>query len=199
MKSKRFFILLFLGILFATGCQDPEARRPIRKSSGSFIKESVVRNKKLVAEEEKLIDSVIKSNPDKKYYASKRGYWYTYEIKNEKDTLRPKRGDVAFFEYEINDLKGNVIYTALELRPQDYLVDKQEIMIGLRDGIKLMRKNEKITFLFPSHIAYGYLGDKNRIGANVPIMCTVTLNDFAKENDLKKIKKENNSSITNNQ
>ncbi|PKP15054.1 MAG: gliding motility-associated peptidyl-prolyl isomerase GldI, partial [Bacteroidetes bacterium HGW-Bacteroidetes-23] len=62
-----------------------------------------------------------------------------------------------------------------------------------RDGIKLMRKNEKVTFLFPSHIAYGYLGDKNRIGPNVPIMCTVTLTDFEKESDLKKIKKENNS------
>ena len=193
MKAKIFYSLLFFGMLFAIGCQDSEARRPIQQASGSFMKESVVRNKKLVANEEKLIDSIIKSNPTKEYLASKKGYWYTYELKNETDTLRPKRGDVAFFEYEINDLKGNVIYTALELRPQDYLVDKQEIMIGLRDGIKLMRKNEKVTFLFPSHMAYGYLGDKNRIGPNVPIICTVTLTDFEKETELKKIKNENNS------
>ena len=73
----------------------------------------------------------------------------------------------------------------------NYLVDKQEIMIGLRDGIKLMRKNEKVSFLFPSHIAYGYLGDKNRIGSNVPIICTVTLTDFKKESI---IKNNNNSS-----
>jgi gliding motility-associated peptidyl-prolyl isomerase len=192
MKSKILNSLLFFGILFAIGCQDTIARRPKQHSSGSFMKESVVRNKKLVASEEKLIDSIIKSNPDKEYIASQKGYWYTYEIKNENDTLRPKRGDVAFFEYEIYDLTGNIIYTALELRPKDYLVDKEEIMIGLRDGIKLMRKNEKITFLFPSHIAYGYLGDKNRIGPNVPIICTVTLNDFQKESDLKKIKSENN-------
>jgi gliding motility-associated peptidyl-prolyl isomerase len=191
MKA-RIFIILF-GIFFAIGCQDPEARRPIQKSSGSFMKESVTRNKKLIASEEKLIDSIMKSNPDKEYLASKKGYWYTYEIKNQADTLRPKRGDVAFFDYEINDLKGNIIYTALELRPQDYLVDKQEIMIGLRDGIKLMRKNEKVTFLFPSHIAYGYLGDKNRIGPNVPIMCTVTLTDFGKESELKKVKNSSNN------
>lgn len=196
MKAKRYIFLLFFGMLFANSCHEPEARRPIRKTSGSFMKESVVRNKKLIAGEEKVIDSIIKSNPEKKYFASKKGYWYTYENRNEVDTLRPQRGDVAFFEYEINDLKGNVIYTALELRPQDYLVDKQEILIGLRDGIKLMRKNEKVTFLFPSHLAYGYLGDKNRIGPNTPIMCTVILNDFSKESDLKKIKKD---SISNNQ
>ncbi|MDD2986090.1 gliding motility-associated peptidyl-prolyl isomerase GldI [Flavobacterium sp.] len=186
MKAKLFLILLCFGLLFVFGCQEPEARRPIQKSSGSFMKESVNRNKKLISEEEKIIDSIIKSQPQNKFYSSEKGYWYTYDIRNEKDTLTPKRGDMAYFDYEIYDLKGNVIYTALELRPQDYLVDKQEIMLGIQDGIKLMRKNEKVTFLFPSHIAYGYLGDKNRIGPNIPIRCTVTLTDFIKENELQK-------------
>jgi hypothetical protein len=49
-----------------------------------------------------------------------------------------------------------------------------------------MRKNEKVTFLFPSHIAYGYLGDKNRIDPNVPILCLVTLTDFKPESELQK-------------
>lgn len=184
MKLNYFTFLLFFGMLFAYSCKEPEARKPVYKSSGSFMKESIVRNKKLIVAEEKAIDSIIKNNPEKKYLASEKGYWYTYEIQNQQDTLRPKRGDVAFFDYEIFDLKGNIIYTALELRPQNYLVDKQEIMIGLRDGIKLMRKKEKVSFLFPSHIAYGYLGDKNRIGPNVPIICTVTLNDFKKEREI---------------
>jgi len=52
---------------------------------------------------------------------------------------------------------------------------------GLRDGIKLMHKNETITFLFPSHMGYGYHGDNRRIGHNQPLICTVTLNDFADE------------------
>ena len=186
MKTKLFLFILLFGLLFVFSCQEPEARRPIQKSSGSFMKESVNRNKKLISEEEKMIDSIIKSHPDKKYFASDKGFWYTYEIRNEIDTLSPIRGDMAYFDYEIYDLKGNLIYTALELRPQDYLVDKQEIMLGIQNGIKLMRKNEKVTFLFPSHIAYGYLGDKNRIGPNVPIQCTITLTDFKKESELQK-------------
>ena len=60
--------------------------------------------------------------------------------------MTPKKGDVAYFDYEINDLYNNVIYTELELRPQTYFVDEQDIMMGLRYGIKLMRKNEKVTF-----------------------------------------------------
>jgi FKBP-type peptidyl-prolyl cis-trans isomerase len=82
----------------------------------------------------------------------------------------------------------------LELKPQEYHVDKeQKIIIGLRHGIKLMHKKEKITFLFPSHVAYGYHGDGKRIGANQPIICTVTLNDFKPEiSKPKEIKKETN-------
>lgn len=186
MKAKNFLFMLIFGLLFVLSCQEPEGRRPIRKSTSSFLKESVKRNKKLISEEEKIIDSIMKSHPDKKYFASDKGFWYTYEIRNEIDTLSPKLGDIAYYDYEIHDLKGNLIYTALELRPQDYLVDKQEIMLGVQNGIKLMRKNEKVNFLFPSHMAYGYLGDKNRIGPNVPIQCTVTLTDFKKESEIQK-------------
>jgi hypothetical protein len=60
--------------------------------------------------------------------------------------------DVVFFDYEIKkDLKGSIIYSELELRPQIYYVDKQDIMMGLRDGIKLMHKM-KSNFSFPSHM-----------------------------------------------
>ena len=78
-------------------------------------------------------------------------------------------------------MKGNIIYSQEELEPQIYKVDKQEIMMGLRDGIKLMRKTEKVHFLFTSHMGYGYHGDNNKIGTNQPLFCTVTLRDFMSE------------------
>lgn len=186
---KKLSQILLIGLFLTTfiSCKQQQARMPISRSSGTFMKESVVRNKKLVAGEEAKIDSIIKSNPKVKYYASKKGYWYSYNIRNEKDTLRPKKGDIAFFDYEIKDLKGNVVYSEVELRPQVYAVDKQNIMMGLRHGIKLMRKNEKVTFLFPSYMGFGYHGDEKKIGTNEPLICTVTLNDFKPENKQKPV------------
>lgn len=184
IKLKSIFFLFLLLIVFAS-CKQQQARRPISQSSGTFLNESVERNKKLIKGEEAQIDSIIKSNPSIKYIASQKGYWYHYEIKNEKDTLRPKKGDIANFDYEVKDLKGNVIYSEVELKTQTYVVDKQNIMMGMRNGIKLMRKTEKVTFLFPSHMAYGYHGDNNKIGTNEPLICTITLNDFKPENKLK--------------
>ena len=58
--------------------------------------------------------------------------------------------------------------------------------MGLRDGIKLMRKNEKVNFLFPSNMAYGYHGDDKKIGTNQPLICTLTLRDFKSEAVYKK-------------
>ena len=187
MKYCKHTLLVFLVTILVSGCkQHQEARRPVSQKSGSFMKKSIERNKKLIAGEEGQIDSLIKSNPKIKYIASTKGYWYTYVTQNKLDTLTPKKGDVAFFDYEVKDLKGNVIYSEVELRPQTYLVDKQNIMTGLREGIKLMHKNEKVIFLFPSHIAYGYHGDDKKIGTNQPLLCTVTLHNFVSETAFKK-------------
>lgn len=189
--SKIVLIALIASVSFTSCKQHQEARRPVSQSSGSFMKQSIARNKKLIAGEEDQIISVIKSNPSKKYIASKKGYWYYYESRNLTDSLTPKKGDIALFDYEIKDLKGNVIYSVAELQPQVYKVDKQEIMMGLRDGIKLMRKTEKVNFLFTSHMGYGFHGDNNKIGTNQPLSCTVTLRDFMPEAVYNKLNQSN--------
>ena len=39
-----------------------------------------------------------------------------------------------------------------------------------------MKQGETITFLFPSFKAFGYYGIDNKLGTNIPVQCTVTLN-----------------------
>lgn len=183
---KKFVAALLLLGGMITGCSQQQARRPVSQASGTFMKESIDRNKKLIANEESKIDSIIKSNPATKYIASDKGYWYHYEVEKTNDTITPKRGDVAYFNYEVKDLKGNVIYSEVELRPQVYYVDKENIMMGLRSGIKLMNEGETVTFLFPSHMGYGYHGDNKKIGINEPLICTVTLNDIKPESEVQR-------------
>ena len=78
MKYSKFILFVFLVSFLIFSCkQNQEARKPLSQASGSFMKKSVVRNKKLVATEEQQIDSLIKSNPKVKYMASTKGYWYT--------------------------------------------------------------------------------------------------------------------------
>ncbi|WP_136668629.1 gliding motility-associated peptidyl-prolyl isomerase GldI [Flavobacterium sp. H122] len=182
MKIIKLLSFALLGMNLVTCCsQKQEARRPISHKSGEFMKESIERNKKLNQSEELLIAAIIKKDTANDYFASTKGYWYFYNKKNTVVQPKPAKGDVAFFDYEIKDLAGKIIYNQAELKPQNYLVDKQDFMMGIQDGIKLMQKGEKVTFLFPSHLAFGYHGDNNKIGTNKPLMCIVTLNDIKKE------------------
>lgn len=195
---KTVLTIFFSAILVSSCKQHQEARKPISHSSGSFMKKSIDRNKKIIAGEEDQIKAIIKSDSTKKYIPSKKGYWYYYESRNLKDSLTPKKGDIAIFDYEIKDLNGTTIYSKEELEPQLYKVDKQDIMMGLRDGIKLMRKNERVRFLFTSHMGYGYHGDNNKIGINQPLFCTVTLHDFMPEAEYKKQMQPATTTVTKN-
>lgn len=177
---KKLIVLLILSSFFVN-CTNQQARKPISQSSGSFINESIERNKVLIADEEKAIENFIKKDSLNQYISSPKGYWYSYNTKVEEPTVTPVRGDIAYFDYELKSLDGKIIYTKAELKPQTYYVDKENVLMGLRDGIKIMKKGEEITFLFPSHIGYGYHGDNDKIGTNEPLLCTVILKEIKKD------------------
>ncbi|NRB58571.1 MAG: gliding motility-associated peptidyl-prolyl isomerase GldI [Winogradskyella sp.] len=173
-------LILFLFALILLGCKSPEARLPESVQSGSFLKESAERNRKLNEKERQRIQQIIKDNPEKNYIASESGFWYYYNTKIDNDTLKPKFGDLIDFQFNVLDLDGNLIYPT---KSKSYVMDKQELFTGLREGLKLMKPEESITFIFPSQKAFGYYGDDDKIGTNVPLICEVTLNTIKQEND----------------
>lgn len=172
--SKSFIYILFLA-LFATACKTPEARKPIKTISGSYIDASVVKNKKMIAEEEEDILAIIEKDTINNFFLSEKGFWYYYNTKVTTDSKTAYFGDIIEYEYDIRNLNGTFIYTQQELGIQKYYMDKEELISGLREGLKLLKEGETATFLFPSHKAYGYYGDLVRIGANMPIISTVTI------------------------
>ena len=179
----KYLQILFMAILIA-GCKSPEARRPVTVKSGSFIKKSAERNIKLNQKEKAQIEAVMERWPEHDYIASESGFWYYYNTKIEGDSLTPQFGNLVNFDYNVKNLNGGIIYTKEELGNQDYAMDQEELFTGLREGLKLMKAGETVTFLFPSQKAYGYYGDTNRIGTSVPLICQVTVNSITQtQND----------------
>jgi hypothetical protein len=85
--------------------------------------------------------------------------------------FKSQKGDVAFLWNK--GFEGNIILPELELRPQVYRVDKQEIMMGLWDGIKLMHRWES-KLSFPSHMDLVTM-EITKIGINQPSVTLETL------------------------
>jgi gliding motility-associated peptidyl-prolyl isomerase len=156
----------------------PESRKPVNQNSGSFIAASIERNKQIFEEEKTLIEAIITADSSAAYSISKSGFWYKYQVKDTTSvTIMPVQGDMVTFTYDVTDLEGNRILTKEDNGIINYKVDlsNQELVSGIRDGIKLLEVGETATFLFPSYKAYGYYGIEKKLGTNVPIASTITL------------------------
>lgn len=182
----KFIIISLIFITALAGCKSPEARRPVTQSSGSFINESIERNRELVAREEAEILEIIEKDTSRDYTASNSGFWYYYNKRatDSANIKTPEFGDVLRFDYSITTIEGDAIYEEGELPTMRYAMDKEELFGGLREGLKLMKEGEVVTFIFPSHKAFGYYGDKDRIGTNVPIKTKVILHSITEEDSI---------------
>ncbi|MFV8226522.1 gliding motility-associated peptidyl-prolyl isomerase GldI [Christiangramia aquimixticola] len=180
MKNFQFAILIFL---FAIGCKSPEARYPVSQNSGSYIDESVEKNREMIAQEEEYIQMVMDKNSETDYISSADGFWYYYNEKSTDttNTETPEFGDIVTFDYTISSIEGEPIYLEGEKPTREYAIDREKLFTGLRQGLKLMKEGETVTFLFPSHKAFGYYGDQKKIGSNVPISAKVTLHEIKEE------------------
>ncbi|MCX7550015.1 gliding motility-associated peptidyl-prolyl isomerase GldI [Xanthomarina sp. F2636L] len=174
--SKILTILICTLLLVA--CKSPEARRPVSSKSGSFIDASVERNIKLNEREQAYIKKIMSENPEENYIASENGFWYYYNVKQADSLISPEFGDIVNFNYNVKTLTDELIYSKEDIKNQTYVMDKQELFSGLREGLKLMKSGETVTFMFPSQKAFGYYGDENRIGLNVPLKCEVSVNSI---------------------
>lgn len=179
--------LLYFAILtiFIFSCKSPEARRPVQSHSGTFIKESAARNKKIYDQEKKIIEDLIADDTVNNYIASENGFWYYYNRRDTTNSELPDLGDIVEFTYDIKDLNGTVIISEKENGLQQYKVDQsnQELISGVRQGIKLMKEGETVTFLFPSYKAFGYYGIEEKLGTNIPVQSTITLHDIEQTNE----------------
>lgn len=145
------------------------------------MSESVQRNTVLKDVEEEIFRQRMEKDSINNYINSEFGFWYYYE---ERDTINSKlatTGDEVIFSYEVRNLDDLVVYTEQELGDQNYLVDKEELITGLQEGIKLMKEGEVVVFLFPSYKAYGYTGNE-RVRSNEPLIYIVNLKKIINKN-----------------
>lgn len=162
-------------VLALAGCKGPEPRKPVEVKSGSFQKESIERNKILLAKQQAIIQELMARDSAHHYLASPNGFWYYFEKENDTASYLPKEGDQILFTYSLMTLDGDTIYGAGDLGPISHVVDKQQLFPGLQNAVKLLNINEKATFLFPSDQGYGYQGDNKAIAPLTPLRASVEL------------------------
>lgn len=179
---KQLTALLSL-LTLAVSCQEPEPRWPVEAKSGSFLKLSAERNRRLLEQEEALMAMLIGRDSAHSYLESASGSYYYYEVQAEGQGYRPQPDDLITLRYNLMTWNNDTLYSEEEIGTLRYKVDKQELFPGMRNSVKLLQEGETAVFLFPSSLGFGYHGDDDRIGPNMPLKSRVTLLKIEKQTD----------------
>ena len=169
MKQNLFYLLI---VIFYS-CSENNVRYPLNKVTKTFLSDSAARNKILLAREDLMIKESSKKDSLLSFKNSQKGFLYAYVKKVSERKPLPQKGTRLRFSYKVEDLNKKILYPKNELGIVEYIVDKDNILPALREGIRLMRPNEIVVFLFPSYLCYGFQGDGNKVGVNQPLRYTI--------------------------
>lgn len=169
MFVMRSFVLISLFIFFSCNGKEKQEKKPVFKYTKESIKEV---NKLLVDKDTELIKSyVARRKWDMK--VSETGLWYM--IIKDTGGKNIKKGDHITFNYKTRLLDGTLCYSSDSLGVKSIIVGQGGIEAGVEEGILLLRNGSKARFIMPPHLAYGLIGDGNRIPARAIIIYDIEI------------------------
>jgi len=162
-----FFILLFLH----SGCKNNnEKYSPF--NPGKYKESLVNANKKLVDNEDNQIDEYIKR---KKLTMNETGTGLRYCIIHHGKGQKAVTGKIAVISYTIRLLNDDLCYSSEKDGNKEFEIGRGGVESGLEEGILLLKVGDQVKFILPSHLAYGLIGDNNKIPAKASLIYDITL------------------------
>jgi FKBP-type peptidyl-prolyl cis-trans isomerase len=174
MDFHKVYGILFLlaGFLLVTCRSAPKQDNPVPITPEEEKEMLININKFLVKKDIDLIRA----------YAERRGWnmevtesGLFYEIYEQTSRERAMQGMNIRINYSLSLLDGTICYTSDKDGAKEFILGKSHEVSGLEQGVEMMRVGEKARFIIPPHLAYGLLGDENRIPARSIIVYEVEL------------------------
>ncbi len=136
-------------------------------------KESLMRaNKGLVTIDKERIEAFVKRH-NWNMQTSGTGLWYQIYGHGTGDSA--KIGLTAKINYQVSLLDGTICYSADSIGPKSFVIGHGGVESGLEEAILMMRVGDTGRFIMPPHLAYGLLGDDDKIPARATIVYNVEL------------------------
>lgn len=88
-----------------------------------------------------------------------------------------KQGDIVSMEYEVRFLTGDLVYSSKDDGQKVFVVGRGGVESGLEEAMLHLHKGDLAEIIIPSHLAYGLLGDGNKIPPKTAIVYKVKIID----------------------
>ncbi|MDP2723619.1 MAG: FKBP-type peptidyl-prolyl cis-trans isomerase [Bacteroidales bacterium] len=178
---KRFITntLLFCLIVLLFSCKNSENQSEKKGTSYAETKESlVVANRYLTRTEEEEIEHYIKRHH---LEVTETGSGLRYSVVKQGDGSFPQKGDVVTLEYKVRLITGDRIYSSDESGPLVFQVGKGGVPSGLEEAILHLKVGDQANIILPSHLAYGLLGDNNKVPKRATIIYEIEFKKLSKK------------------
>ncbi|MCB0397569.1 MAG: FKBP-type peptidyl-prolyl cis-trans isomerase [Flavobacteriales bacterium] len=96
------------------------------------------------------------------------GLRYMILKEGEGDTIR--HGQRVTYAYTITLLNGNVCYDSEKDGLKTFAVGSDQIESGVLEMVQLINKGTKVKMILPSHLAFGLVGDDNKIPSRATLV-----------------------------
>lgn len=171
MKRPFFIFILLIALVSCQNNENPQKAN--KKLSNKVIKDKLMKtNQYLVkAEEQNIIDYIAR----RQYQMKETGSGLFYEIYKKGRGVKAEKGKIAVLNFSISLLNGKMIYRSEEEGIKEFLIGKGGVESGLEEGILLLHVGDHARIIIPSHLAFGLLGDLNKIPEKATIIYDLEL------------------------
>ena len=145
-------------LLFASCGHQNRSERPVRQSD---VKEPLIEaNREVVRTESEQIDDFIHRYGWKMTTTSTG---LRYMIYKQGTGPFAMVGKEVTLNYSTTLLTGDTVYTSRNDGPIIFEVGKGQVISGLEEAILLLKVGDRAKIIIPSHLAFGLIGDQNKI------------------------------------
>jgi FKBP-type peptidyl-prolyl cis-trans isomerase FkpA len=176
MIVRNYFIivLVYSTILLQLSCGNNQTHvtKNTNIESKEFKDKLVDANKIYVKRESDEIDQYVKH---KRWPMITTGSGLRYMITQKGSGLSPQTEQRVKLNFKISLLDGTLCYSSDSTGSYEFVIDKSSVETGLHEGVKYMHVGDKAVLILPSHLAYGLIGDENRIPPRASVLYELEL------------------------
>jgi FKBP-type peptidyl-prolyl cis-trans isomerase FkpA len=174
-----FFIAILLLAGFTNCSSNPKEVKQVEIDPAVLKEQLLEANKKVVGTEDEQIRSLIQRYGWKMQETGTGLRYFVYYNGNGPKALKDWTVKI---NYEVRLITGDLAYSSKEKGPKEFRIGSGGVESGLEEGILLLNVGDKAKFIFPSHLAWGLIGDQDRIPPKSTLIYDVEVIELKKIN-----------------
>ncbi len=174
VRNYYFIALVYGTTLLALSCGNDKEKVTHKTDieSKEFKEKLVDANKIYVKKESDEIDQYVKH---KGWEMITTGSGLRYMITQKGKGAVPQTEQTVRLNFNVKLLDGTLCYSSDSTGVYEFIVDKSSVETGLHEGVKYLHVGDKATFILPSHLAYGLIGDEKKIPGRASVLYELEL------------------------